>query len=382
MTAPSTRPTLLIVSFSPIVSDARLLKQIAVFRDRYDIVTCGYGEAPDGVTEHVRIPEEYAIWRHPRLLVVLRQFRRAYRGNAAIAAATSALRGRTFDVVLANDVEAAGVALSVRSRGGVHADLHEYSPRQHEELLRFRLFVKPFMMWMCRTQVARADSWSTVSAGLAREYERRFGFRPVVVTNAAPYVQAQPTPVHEPIRLVHSGAALRNRHLGAVVEGVRASRAATLDLYLTPNDPGYLAELSGLADASGGRVRLHAPVPYARLAETLRDYDVGVHILPPVNFNNRWALPNKIFDYVQARLGVIVGPSPEMAEYVQRFGIGWVTPDFTAASLARTVDALTADAAAAAKRSSHAHARELSSESQVQIWKTAVDALAAREASA
>ncbi|GAA3897866.1 glycosyltransferase family 1 protein [Microbacterium invictum] len=382
MSSLSTRPTLLIVSFSPIVSDARLLKQISLFRGQYDIVTCGYGDEPDGVVEHIRIPDEYAIWRHHRVLVILRRFARAYRRNAAIAAALAALRGRTFDVAIANDVEAAGVALSVSPRGGIHADLHEYSPRQHEELLRFRLFVKPFMEWMCRTQVARAASWSTVSEGLARAYERRFGFRPEVVTNAAPYVDAEPTPVHAPLRLVHSGAALRNRHLDTLLDAVRASRDATLDLYLTPNDPAYLGELIATSVASAGRVTVHDPVPYAQLAATLRAYDVGVHILPPVNFNNKWALPNKIFDYVQARLGVIVGPSPEMAEYVHRYNIGWVADGFTATALTATIDTLTPHAVEVAKQSAHTHARELSSESQVVIWKAAVDALADRAASA
>lgn len=377
MTQP-TRPSLLIVSFSPIVSDARLLKQIAVFRDDYDITTCGHGVQPDGTAEHIRIPDELAIWRYPRPLVMARQYRRAYCGNAAVAAATQALAGRTFDVVIANDVDAVGVAQTVTARGGLHADLHEYSPRQHEELLRFRLFVKPFYEWMCRTQVAAADSWTTVSNGLAREYARKFGFTPQLVTNAAPYVEAEPTPAHTPVRLVHSGAALRNRHLDMLVDATLASREATLDLYLTPNDPTYLGELRAQAAATNGRVTLHDPVPYAALAETLRGYDVGVHILPPVNFNNRWALPNKIFDYVQARLGVIVGPSPEMAEYVREYGIGMVTDDFTAPSLTRTIDALTPATVDAAKRSSHEHARELSSESQVLVWKKAVDALAAR----
>lgn len=368
------RRCLLIVSFSPIVSDARLLKQIAVFRDDYDIVTCGYGPRPDGVAEHLSIPDELAIWRYPRMLVILRQYRRAYRGNAAIMAATRALSGRTFDVAIANDVDAMGVILGTAVRDGIHADLHEYSPRQHEELLRFRLFVKPFIEWMCRRHVARADSWTTVSAGLAEAYDKRFGFRPEVVTNAAPYVEAEPTQAHRPLRLVHSGAALRNRHLGVLVDGVLAARDVTLDLYLTPNDPGYLDELRCAAERSE-RITLHDPVPYRVLAETLRSYDVGVHILPPVNFNNRWALPNKIFDYVQARLGVICGPSPEMAEHVRRYGIGWVTDDFTAPALTRTIDALAAPEVDVAKAASHAHARELSSESQVALWKRAVDAL-------
>lgn len=375
MTTPRRR--LLILSFSPIASDARVLKQIAVFKDDYEVVTCGHGPAPEGVAEHIRISDDLAIWRYPRPLVIARAYRRAYWGNAAIAAAADALRGREFDIVLADDVDAVGLALSLRPRLGVHADLHEYSPRQHEELLRFRIFVKPFIEWMCRAFVRKASSWTTVSGGLAREYERMFGIRAEVVTNAAPFVEAEPVAAQTPLRLVHSGAALRNRHLDVLVEATVASQSATLDLYLAKNDPALIEELRATADRSKGRVTVHEPVPYAQLAETLRGYDVGVHVLPPVNFNNRWALPNKIFDYVQARLGVIVGPSPEMAEYVERYGIGAVSRDFTAEALTELIDTLTPERVDGFKAAAHEHARELSSESQVLIWKRAVDALAA-----
>ena len=41
-----TRPRLLIASLSPLVGDARVLKQIERFRDGYEVVTLGYGDAP------------------------------------------------------------------------------------------------------------------------------------------------------------------------------------------------------------------------------------------------------------------------------------------------------------------------------------------------
>jgi len=374
-----TKPTLLILSFSPIAADARVLKQVELFREDYDVTTCGYGPAPAGVVEHLALPDDVAIWRYPRPLVVLRQYRRAYWGNAAVRAAQGLLRDRVFDVVLANDVDSVGLALSLSPTRGVHADLHEYAPRMHEEDWKFRWFLKPFIEWMCRRFVRRASSWTTVSGGLAKEYRRVFGITADVVTNAAPYRDVTPSKVHDPIRLVHSGAALRARNLGALVDGVLAARAeTTLDLYLTPNDTSLLDELRARAAASGGRVRLNDPVPYAQLNETLRAYDVGVHLLPPVNFNNRWALPNKLFDYVQARLGVIVGPSPEMEGTVRSHDLGVVTAAFDGASLAAAIDTLRPEDVARWKASAARSARDLSSEAQVVIWKRAVDALAGR----
>lgn len=282
-----------------------------------------------------------------------------------------------FDVILANDVDSVGLALRLEPRFGVHADLHEYAPRQKEDVTRWRLFVAPFMSWMCRRFVTRASSVTTVGAGIAAEYGRQFGITASVVTNAAPYQELSPQAVGDTIRLVHSGACLRDRNIAAILDAVESTRAdVSLDLYLTPNDPAFLEQIREQA-ASSDRVTLHDPVPYSELASTLNSYDIGVHILPPVNFNNRWALPNKFFDYVQARLGVVIGPSPEMTNVLSEYGFGAIADDFTAAALARAFDMLDPATVAAWKVASDGAAGPLSSATQVEEWARKIGALCA-----
>ena len=46
-----TRPRLLIISFSTITADARLLKQIARLREDFEVHTLGYGDVPAGVVD-------------------------------------------------------------------------------------------------------------------------------------------------------------------------------------------------------------------------------------------------------------------------------------------------------------------------------------------
>src|SRR5690606_828712 len=139
-----------------------------------------------------------------------------------------------------------------------------------------------------------------------------------------------------------------------------------------PNDPAYIDELRG-REVPG--VRVLDPLPYAEVFETLNGYDLGVHVLPPVNFNNANALPNKVFDYVQARLGLVVGPTPEMAALAREHGAGVVTEDFSAHALAAALDALTPGRVRELKAASHAAARELSAETAVLGWARAIDAL-------
>lgn len=373
------KPTLLILSFSPIASDARVLKQVEAFRDEYAVTTCGYGPAPEGVVEHVQIPDDVLHNVLDDKWITRKNYKRAYWTLWSVAWVKKHLRRRAWSIVLANDVEAVPLALWLKPDKGVHADLHEYSPLLHEDWEGWRERITPYVEWLCSRYVARASSWTTVSGGLAREYERNFGFTAELVTNAAPYQDAEPSPVGDTIRLVHSGAALQDRRLHDLIAAVAASSGPiTLDLYLTPNQPTYVDELRSAAEASAGRVRVHDPVPYNQLADTLRDYDMGVHVLAPTNFNNRWALPNKLFDYVQARLGVVVGPSPEMAEYVERYELGAVTDGFEPDAVTRTLDALTSAQVESWKAAASRSARELSAESQVEIWRAAISKLAAQ----
>lgn len=389
MTTVPVRPTLLILSFSPLVSDARILKQIALLRNDYDVVTCGLGEMPHGVVEHIMMPTGSSAARPYGRWLTLKQYRLAYWRQTGVRWVHSALRGRRFDAVIANDVEAVPLALAIAPRRVVHADLHEYSPRMREDRPNWRRRVGVYLDWMCRHYVSRAASWTTVSSGLAAEYERVFGFRAELVTNAAPYAALSPQLVgtapggasgHEnqqaPIRLVHSGGCLPNRGLEELVDALGLTSASvTLDLYLVPNDPALLQRIIERS-AVEPRLTVHAGVPYRELISTLNGFDVGVHLLPPHTFNHRFALPNKLFDYVQARLGVISGPTPEMAEIVREYALGWVTDDFTAESLARVLNDIHPAAVDAAKRASDIAAVPLAAERQMGAWVRAIERIA------
>lgn len=376
---PGGQQSVLVISFSRIVSDARVLKQVRLLSRHFDVTTCGHGPRPEGVVDHVEIPAECQAWRKEARPLLLRRYRKVYWRNEAVSFARPRLTPGTFDVVLANDVEAVGLALDLKPTYGVHADLHEYAPGQNTELRRWRYFVAPYVRWLCRTYVTQARSVTTVAPAIAERYKRDLGVDIGVVMNAAPFADLAPRRMMDgdPIRLVHSGNAMRSRGLDTLIRAVRATTApVTLDLYLMPTEADYLAELRALAEGCD-RVRIQDPVPYADLVSTLHHYNVGVHVLPPVNVNNLWALPNKFFDYVQARLGIIVGPSPEMAALVREHGLGAVTDDFEAGSLVRVLNELDHDQVWSWRLASDGQARDLSGEVQSQGWLEAIQALIA-----
>lgn len=366
---------LLIISFSTIVSDARVLKQVELFSQDYDVVTCGYGPTPAGVVEHFSIPDEHVYWKRSQFYTLVRAYSRAYWSSPAVRWAKDSLRGQSFDCILADDIDSVGLALSLNPTYGVHADLHEYSPREKEDVTRWRWFVAPYMRWQVRHFATQAKSSTTVGQHIAEEYRRCFGINPTVVTNATPYVSLSPSDVHEPLAIVHSGAARDDRFLEIMIEAVRRfPDRFTFDLYLTPNNPAYLETLRASVK-DDQHINVHDAVPYRELVRTLNAYDIGLHLLPPVNFNNLWALPNKFFDFIQARLALVIGPSPEMKRLVDEYRLGLVADNFTVEALADTLSQLTPETVKAMKKNSHAAAHDLSAESTMKGWQEAIRAL-------
>lgn len=368
------RASVLVISYSPLRRDARVLRQIRLLAGDHDVTTVGYGEAPDGVVEHIRIPDEIVYWHKDRRLLLARAYQRTYDTMPVQRWLRERLPVGEHDIVIADDADTVPLALGLRPRRGVHADLHEFAPRQNEESLPWRLVVAPYYRWLVRTWVTRASSVTTVSPGLVDGYREEFGIDAGLVMNAPPLADLVPTAVGQPIRLVHAGNGVPER-LETMLEAMALiTSGATLDLYLIDQGTGYVP---GLRERYAGsdRVRIHDPVATDAIVATLNAYDVGVYVLPPISFNFRHALPNKFFDFVQARLGLVIGPSPDMAALVREHGLGVVAPDFTPAAFAAAVDALTPERVAEMKAASAAAAPVLCAERQVGGWSDAIHRL-------
>jgi glycosyltransferase involved in cell wall biosynthesis len=139
----------------------------------------------------------------------------------------------------------------------------------------------------------------------------------------------------------------------------------SMDFYLMPTDPGYLSRLQRMA-ADDGRIRFLSPVPMLEIPRMINGYDVGVFLLEPGNFNYLHALPNKLFEFIQGRVAVAIGPSPEMARLVRQYDCGVVADGFSPKALAERLNAVTSERLDYYKRQSHAAAAELCYENSSQ----------------
>ena len=373
-----TRPSLLILSFSDIANDARVKKQVLLFADRYRVTTCGFGEPVRPDIEHIALHESESRWnaRFEAVLLRLRAYGAAYWRQSFVRRARAVLRGRVFDAVIANDLETVGIASRLFGARRVHADLHEFYPGLHDQIPAWNRLRRPFLVWQLRAFLPSVRSVTTVSDTIADRYRDEFGFACAVVRNASPRQDLSPSATGAPIRIVHSGGAQPNRRIEVMMEAVaKSSSNTTLDLYLTHEKSGYADELRALAARLGDRITIHPPLPQNQLVRALNRYDVGIHVLPQTNTNNALALPNKFFDFVQARLGMIIGPTQDMVRLLEQYELGTVASGFDVAEVATAIDHLDAASVDGWKRNAHLAAEQLNAECEEAGWVRAVSGL-------
>jgi hypothetical protein len=168
-----------------------------------------------------------------------------------------------------------------------------------------------------------------------------------------------------------------------LIDAVKALPHCTLDLFLVPAADGgrYLKELTQRAGGCD-RVTLRDPVAPAQRPYALNEFDVGAFCMPPINVNAEFALPNKFFDFVQARLAQAVGPAREMARLVREHDLGVVSADFGVDAFVTALRSLDRAAIDQAKRASHAAAHELSSARDVAVSDAIIERLLASRTSA
>ncbi len=357
---------ILCISFSPLSTDARVLRQLEVLAELGEVTTVGYGPKPAGAAHHLEVPRS-ATSLPQTPLGVLKLALRLHSAVELTAPAEKAARelltgSGPFDVVVANDARAIPLAIEVANGARVWADLHEWAREENSTSLPWRLLVGPYMDALCRKYLARLDALTTVNESIASLYHEVYGVSAGVVRNAIAFQDLAPGTVDpEHIRLVHSGVAVPERNIEALIETTRRlDDRFTLDLYLMGDEDGYLGQLKRLA-SEVPRVTIMPPVAPSELPSTLNRYDLGVYLLPLRTLNHRLMLPNKFFDFVQARLGLLISPATETSALIAQYSLGPTLTDHSVEGLVSTLSALSSDEVAQYKLNSHNAARELSS---------------------
>lgn len=377
------RRSALVVVNTMIPRDPRVRRQVEwLAGDDWTVDTVGLGEErPERVRDHFPLGPETA----PTGLAALpfwllqsneRKFEQLAGGRIP-AAARTAVAGGAYDLVVFNDHHfipwVANGAIPASTR--VHLDMHEYVPARALRDTAYRRLSAPHRDWV-RTFIGhpRFTTRTTVARAIAELYAREFGIvPPAIVRNSPPFVDQSPRAVDAArIRLIHHGVGNPHRGLHEMIDAMReVGDRFELTLMLV-GAGSVIDELRERAAGLEDRIRFRDPVPLAELPAVVNEYDLEVMFYPPRNRNLEFALPNKFFEAVQGRIGVVIGESPMMVELVERFGIGVVVHGWLSADLARALDGITAEEVDRLKRATDVAARELHADVERAAFLAAV----------
>jgi hypothetical protein len=315
-------------------------------RDRYKIVAAGFSNPQIDNVDFVHISKtEFDLLHKFVGLVKLkgRRFEDFYWTLSSVRSAFDNLKEIEADLIIANDIEVLPLAARLSQKTGmrVFLDAHEYTPREYDDNRLWRFVFQNYWKYICQKYLPYVSAMTTVCQGIAEEYERNFGTQCEVITNAPFFFRLEPSVTKkDTIRIIHHGTANESRGLENMLHLVDyLDERFFLDFMLVNNKSSYFENLCRIGKGNS-RITFKDPVPMLDIIQTINEYDIGLYLLNPSGFNNEMALPNKLFEFIHARLAVAIWPSPEMARVVKEYDLGVVSDEFSIPSMAKHLNAL------------------------------------------
>jgi hypothetical protein len=358
---------ILITSLSNISIDSRVLRQVkTLLNNNFFVITAGFGKLNLNSQNHVHIQIEnkhklklffislnrfYKFSESLISLLNLHNIRELV--NPFILDIKNKLKSIDFDLIISNDLLTlpAIIYLSkINNNKPVILDLHEYFPEEFPDNIKWRIFVKNFYIYLLKkyNEELKKMKLITVNESIAKLYKNNFNLNNFeIITNSPYYHDISPKiDSTNKIKLVHIGGATKSRKLENMIlafnyleKDLRSN--FELDFYLIANDEDskkyikYLKELSNKIENID--IKFLNPIPNNELISNLSAYDIGLSYIYPSNVNYLYCLPNKLFEYIQARLSILSSPNPEMAKIVKEYDIGLVTENYSPESLAKSL---------------------------------------------
>lgn len=91
------------------------------------------------------------------------------------------------------------------------------------------------------------------------------------------------------------------------------------------------------------QVHFAGQIPFNELAAYTEASDLGVSLEKSTNLNYRFALPNKVFDYIAAGIPILVSPLTELCAILEKHDVGKLLPSHEPKDIAHTIEEVFAD---------------------------------------
>lgn len=250
-----------------------------------------------------------------------------------------------FDIATANDLDTLlGVFCAVRIRRKyIVYDSHEYFTELPE--LINRPIVRKIWKQIERKIFPSLKNNMTVCESIAHIYRNEYHVNVSVVRNV-PYCLREIDKTDfakegKPI-ILYQGSLNVGRGLELLIQAMKYIHNAKLLLIGDGDISETLHSMVRESDLEY-KVTFLGKIPYCELLQYTRTASVGVSLEEDSGLNYYFALPNKLFDYIQARKPVLVSDLPEMASVVKHYHCGEIMHKRTPSALAKQLSSMLKD---------------------------------------
>ena len=369
----------LIASYSNPNEENRVKSQLnALTTAGWEVDTLGFGyERLSNVCQHFSISDHKGLRKYQaiRFLVhILCRNQLIFNFLVNYRIAQNGINYTKYDLIVIHDLQILPLVNQVCKNGStarvinvdVH-EMHEYSVTSPNSLLirlasrRLRAYHKWLLNHIDHSVI---DLITTVGNEIANHYKKLSSSTVRVIRNCPLYVDQLVGEVDElEIKLIHHGKAARNRNLEILIDACRLLKPEFMLTFMLTGEQAYIDEIKSRCKEMPN-INFIDPVEMNLVSRAISAFDMEVIFFPPVTRNLEYTFPNKFFEAIQGRLGVIAGPSIELERAIRELRNGVVASGWTASDLAESINKLSRNMVSMYKKNSDTAANELNSEKE------------------
>lgn len=233
------------------------------------------------------------------------------------------------DLIVSNDTDtlpAAYLASKLKNSQHLH-DCHEYFTGVPELVGRTRTTA----IWKGFENVIfpRLRYVTAVNGSIAGLYEQEYGIKVQVLRNV-PFRKKEGKSglrgrfsIPDDTRIIlYQGAVNIDRGLEEAVLAMKYLQSRAVMVILGTGDIVDKIKTLIRSENLEHKVILAGQIPFSELHDMTSGADIGLSIEKNKGINYYYCLPNKLMDYIQAHVPVIVSPFPEMKRIIETYNIG------------------------------------------------------------
>lgn len=219
------------------------------------------------------------------------------------------------------------VFLKITKKANLIYDIHELET----ETVGLKRFKKYVIQLLEKLLISYVDGTFVVSESIAMWYRSRYDLNKVWTIRNIPEqienINIEKFPLRKTFNIpentlvfIYQGVIARGRGINIILESFAAVGSKAHVIFM---GYGNMVELVRENEKKYCNIHYLPAVPYDQLHNYTAAADVGLSIIENVCLSYQMCLPNKIFEYINCGIPIIISRLPEMEKIVDKYDCGW-----------------------------------------------------------